>query len=158
MKSALIGTRPGQYGQDIFTLKSAYFEGRPPKSVNMHWRRFAISSIPLDDAEKFDVWLRDRWLEKDALLDIYMKTGRFPADEEEDDLVANGSPIEDAENIMPACGIGHVETEVKPCHPLEFLPIFASVLAVPLCWRLFQMVWWALRIVLLIVSLGNWRI
>lgn len=45
----------------------------------MHWRRFAISSIPLSSLEEFDSWLQERWLEKDKLLEIHAKTGRFPS-------------------------------------------------------------------------------
>ncbi|KAF8533795.1 hypothetical protein BDD12DRAFT_863490, partial [Trichophaea hybrida] len=34
-----------------FTLYSTFFQGRPPKSVNMHWRRFAVKDIPLTDSD-----------------------------------------------------------------------------------------------------------
>ena len=74
--------RQGGYPQDYFTLKSIYFEGRRPKSVNMYWRRFPISQIPLDDIDHFNVWLRRVWREKDQVLEYYKQTGRFPADEE----------------------------------------------------------------------------
>jgi lysocardiolipin and lysophospholipid acyltransferase len=47
----------------------------------MYWRRFAISSIPLDDAKEFEAWLNQRWKEKDQLLECFNKTGRFPADD-----------------------------------------------------------------------------
>lgn len=43
------GVPRGQFAQDIFTLKAGYLEGRPPKSVSMHWRRFAIKDIPMKD-------------------------------------------------------------------------------------------------------------
>lgn len=73
----------GEFGQDYFTLNSTYFEGRPPKSVNMHWRRFAVSSIPVSDTTKFEAWLAERWREKDDLLEYYMENARFPEDEDE---------------------------------------------------------------------------
>lgn len=46
----------------------------------MHWRRFAMSSIPLSDAKEFEQWLLDRWREKDSLLEQWYDTGRFPSD------------------------------------------------------------------------------
>jgi lysocardiolipin and lysophospholipid acyltransferase len=47
----------------------------------MYWRRFAMSSIPLDDAKAFETWLKQRWEEKDQLLECFNQTGRFPADD-----------------------------------------------------------------------------
>jgi len=90
--------RRGKFGQDFFTLYSTYFEGRPPKSVNMHWRRFAISSIPIDDPVKFELWLREKWTEKDDLMEHYIQTGRFP---EDNDTRINGHTIESGD-IQPS--------------------------------------------------------
>lgn len=73
--------RKGGYAQDYFTLRSTYFQGRPPKSVNMYWRRYAVPDIPVDDHEAFDAWVTQRWREKDELLDQYLRTGRFPSSE-----------------------------------------------------------------------------
>ncbi|KAI1767971.1 acyltransferase-domain-containing protein [Hypoxylon sp. FL1150] len=101
------GVPRGGYGEDYFTLSSTYFQGRPPKSVNFYWRRFALADMPLDDQEKFDVWLRERWYEKDALLEQYVSTGRFPA---------NGAGIK-----------GHVETEVRTQYWWEFVKIFVML-------------------------------
>lgn len=77
--------REGKYGQDVFTLRSTYSEGRPPP-VHIHWRRFKVANIPLETLEDFDAWLRDRWNEKDELLAEHARTGRFPSDRE-------GTPI-----------------------------------------------------------------
>ncbi|KAI1336352.1 acyltransferase-domain-containing protein [Xylariaceae sp. FL0016] len=101
------GIPRGRYGEDFFTLSSTYFQGRPPKSVNFYWRRFAVVDIPLDSQEKFDVWLRERWYEKDALMEQYVSTGRFPA---------NGAGIK-----------GHIETEVKTQYWWEFVKIFVML-------------------------------
>ncbi|KAI9884623.1 MAG: NADH kinase pos5 [Watsoniomyces obsoletus] len=98
-----------KYGQDIFTLRSSFIQGRPPKSVNMYWRRFAMSSIPLDDANAFDRWIRERWIEKDHLMEHYMQTGRFPADDERAGTPATG---EKAETKTP----DYIETEVRQGH------------------------------------------
>lgn len=72
------GIPPGAYGQDIFTLKSSMFEGKPPKSVNMHFRRFRVSAIPYTNDQAFEVWSRNRWREKDYLLEYFAAHGRFP--------------------------------------------------------------------------------
>ena len=66
------GVPRGQYAQDIFTLRACYAGGRGPKSVNLHFRRFKLSSIPLDDHDKFATWLLARWTEKDNLLTYKM--------------------------------------------------------------------------------------
>jgi Acyltransferase C-terminus len=115
--SKLILCSRGQYAQDIFTFRTAYFEGKPPKSVNMYWRRFALSSIPLDDPKAFEVWLRARWMEKDALIEAYYQHGRFPAD--------RGAHKTPEGKIIR--GAGHIETEVKSNYWFEFLQIFAPV-------------------------------
>ncbi|KAF7502325.1 hypothetical protein GJ744_006026 [Endocarpon pusillum] len=111
------GVPRGQYAQDIFTVKSAYFEGHPPKSINMYWRRFALSSIPIDDPVAFEVWLRARWMEKDSLIEAYYRHGRFPAD--------RGAHKTREGKIIR--GAGHIETEIKSNYWYEFLQIFAPV-------------------------------
>ncbi|GAM85596.1 hypothetical protein ANO11243_036030 [Dothideomycetidae sp. 11243] len=73
------GVPEGQFGQDIYTLRSSIFEGRPPKSVNMYWRRWRISELPVDDDDAFSMWLRNRWTEKDYLLEHFFRHGTFPA-------------------------------------------------------------------------------
>lgn len=98
-------SRRGEFGQDLFTLRSMYLQGRAPPSVNMYWRRFAIADMPLDDHEKFDVWLRERWYEKDSFIDHYLTTGRFPADKG----AVNGISSETGNNDF-------IETEVKLEH------------------------------------------
>ena len=44
----------------------------------MYWRRFAVKDIPLKSQPEFEVWLRDRWHEKDKLMEHYLVTGSFP--------------------------------------------------------------------------------
>ncbi|KAI9660325.1 MAG: hypothetical protein M1821_009675 [Bathelium mastoideum] len=119
------GIPKGEYGQDIYTLRSSFFEGRPPKSVNMHWRRFYIPDIPIDDKKKFDVWLRNRWREKDYLLEHFYRTGRFPADEKW--ILKEGSVNSSnsgATRIAP-----FIETEIKTKNLNEFVSIFEPITA-----------------------------
>ncbi|KAG8630986.1 hypothetical protein KVT40_000126 [Elsinoe batatas] len=111
----------GQYGQDIYTLRSVYFQGRPPKSVNMHWRRFKVADIPVDDKEAMEKWVLDRWAEKDELLEQHHQTGRFPSD-------AVAVTIQGKKEHE----VAHIETEVRPKNPIEFLQIFVPVTAVAL--------------------------
>ncbi|KAK7912172.1 acyltransferase [Apiospora marii] len=99
------GVPRGGFGEEYFTLSSTFFQGRGPKSVNLYWRRFALADMPLHDQAEFDVWLRERWYEKDALLEQYVTTGRFPA---------NGAGLK-----------GHIETEVRTQYWWEFIKIFA---------------------------------
>ena len=111
------GVPRGEFAQDIFTLGASYFGGRPPKSVNMYWRRFRVSSIPLDDPKTFELWLRSRWLEKDKFIEDYLRTGRLPADQ-------GTSKNSKGETIR---GAGHIEAEIKPKYWYEFLQVFAPI-------------------------------
>lgn len=109
------GVPRGEFAQDIYTVKASYFGGRPPKSVNMYWRRFAISSIPLDDSRAFEHWLRARWTEKDNLIEYYYQHGNFPAD----------VGVDKGPDGNTRRGAGYIETQVRPAHWYEFLQIFA---------------------------------
>ena len=113
------GIPPGEFGQDIFTLRSCMFEGRPPKSVNMHFRRFKISAIPIDSDKSFEVWLRNRWREKDYLLEHFNRFNRFP----EDDKWMLREP-------KTACPAKFIETQIKSNNVEEFLSIFAPLTSV----------------------------
>ncbi|KAI9659167.1 MAG: hypothetical protein M1831_003749 [Alyxoria varia] len=110
------GVPEGEYGQDIFTLRSMYFQGILPASVNMYWRRFRLSSIPLDDPKAFELWLRERWLEKDELIERFAQTGRFPPNQ--DAKTRNGR------------GAEYLETSVKQKYFLEFVQIFLPGLCI----------------------------
>ncbi|KAK3717261.1 hypothetical protein LTR37_005970 [Vermiconidia calcicola] len=122
------GIPPGDYGQDIFTLRSTYFQGRPPKSVNMHWRRFRIKDLPIDDNEAFAEWTMARWREKDDLIEAFMKNGKFPADPEAVEI--EGAPTEKEWKTA------YINTEVRPRSPVEFLSMFVPVLAALLVGRI----------------------
>ncbi|OMP82273.1 putative acyltransferase [Diplodia seriata] len=115
------GVPNGEYGQDIYTLQSSFFEGRPPKSVNMHWRRFRIASIPLHSDKAFEAWLRNRWKEKDHYLDYYQRTGAFPSTDP-----WKASSLAEMNKIRPAKSL---EAQVKSGSWGEFLAIFAPITA-----------------------------
>lgn len=107
--------RRGKYGEDFFGLASTYFRGRSPKSVNFYWRRFRIDDMPLDDQKAFDIWLREQWYKKDALMEEYLTTGRFPR--------------------MAASGPDFVESGVNTRHPWEILQVFTVVGICGLIWN-----------------------
>jgi hypothetical protein len=123
--------RRGKFGQDYYTLRSMYLRGQPPPSVNMYWRRFAVKNIPLDNSEEFDLWLREKWYEKDAIMEEYMTTGRFPASAEAIDGAGEDKG-------------GYIETEVKLAHWWEVANIFGVLVAIALGFNLLSRAWtWA---------------
>ncbi|RIA82640.1 acyltransferase-domain-containing protein, partial [Glomus cerebriforme] len=72
----LEGVKRGQFPEEIYTLRKIYFEGQYPRNIHLHVRRYAISEIP-EDEDKFTEWLRQRWIEKDALMEEFYTKGRF---------------------------------------------------------------------------------
>lgn len=113
------GIPRGRFGEEFFTLSSTYFQGRPPKSVNFYWRRFPVSEIPLDTPEKFEVWLRERWYEKDELMEQFVATGRFPP------LGSSGCLGPDGGADTKTDGPDFIETEVRNRYSGEVLQLFS---------------------------------
>ena len=72
----------------------------------MHWRRVAVSTIPLSDPDAFNAWLLNQWRVKEGLIEHYALNGRFPAE-------------------GTAGGDGWIETEVKLGSLWEIGEIFA---------------------------------
>ncbi|OAL52095.1 acyltransferase-domain-containing protein [Pyrenochaeta sp. DS3sAY3a] len=127
------GVPPGQFGQDIFTLRSSFFEGRPPKSVNMHWRRFHIDTIPIQNTKAFEVWLRNRWREKDYMLEYFNRNNRFPAEDfwkNHLDMSSQSSQNGGKSIRTVARPAVQIETEVKSGNWNEFVKIFAPITSV----------------------------
>lgn len=96
----------------------------------MFWRRFPVPSIPLTPPSSFDRWLRDRWQEKENLIEHYVQNGRFPADEGHDsegEPAANGTDaaMNGGGGVQVKQGCGFIETEVKLAHWYEISHIFA---------------------------------
>ena len=90
----------------------------------MYWRRFAVSTIPLKDTKAFESWLLDRWKEKDALLEGFYDTGRFPAD-----ISTRGG------------GGEYIETEVKLRSWLEVGQIFVVLGAMAMVANVLAKLW-----------------
>lgn len=105
----------------------------------MYWRRFAVSSIPLDDPQKFELWVRQRWLEKDELLEYYVHNGRFPADEGyeyKNEPIIDGN--RDPQNLQPG---GIIETGVRLAHWYEIGRIFAVLIFFALVANILAKIW-----------------
>ncbi|KAJ5888923.1 acyltransferase-domain-containing protein [Penicillium taxi] len=116
------GPPKGSYPDKYFTLRSTWLQGRPPTSVNMHWRRFAVADIPLEDQHEFDEWLRARWAEKDELMDQYFETGRFPSD-----LGGSIEANNASDEQKPVIAAGYIESNVQVHHWSELGQIFMVV-------------------------------
>ena len=112
-----------------------YLQGRPPPSVNMYWRRFAIADMPLDDHDKFDLWLRERWYEKDAFYEYFLTHGRFPSATGATNDLTNGDGKGKEEFI---------ETEVKLADTWEvgniFMVLAAAAMATNLLAKVYSLV------------------
>ncbi len=104
----------------------------------MYWRRFAMASIPLDDPKAFEAWLKERWDEKELLLEHYMRNGRFPADEghESNRELANG-----AASGKVVKGAGYIETEVKLAHWFEVGQIFVVLAGFAMLINVLSKIW-----------------
>jgi lysocardiolipin and lysophospholipid acyltransferase len=88
-----------------------------------------MKDIPLDDHDKFDLWMRNQWQLKDALMEQYLVTGRFPENGPTNGAV-NGSLKEE-----------FIETEVKLAHWWEVGNIFVVLAALALIFKLLARAW-----------------
>jgi hypothetical protein len=68
---------PGRRGDapDMFEFVTG--RGDRYNEVHVHVRRLPISDIPINPAE-IKLWLHNRFVEKDALLETFNETGTFP--------------------------------------------------------------------------------
>ena len=120
------GIPQGQYGQDIFTLSGSLLEGKPPESVNMYFRRFRISTIPFTDDKAFEIWLRNRWREKDYLLEHFARYQVFPEDE---GWLLRQKRADQARRLS-ASPAKYIQAELKSKSEEEFLSIFTPLACV----------------------------
>ena len=91
-----------KYAYDVHTLPSVFFAGNGPKRIHMHVREYVVGELPgfaaggkggaestdesgreTDEAaveersELFGKWLRERWMEKDGMMDEFYRSGSF---------------------------------------------------------------------------------
>jgi hypothetical protein len=91
----------------------------------MHFRRFRISSIPIDNDKAFEIWLRNRWREKDYLLEHFQRFNRFP----DDDNWMKKQKQAGRKELIPQPA-KFIETQIKSNNLEEFLSIFAPLTSV----------------------------
>jgi lysocardiolipin and lysophospholipid acyltransferase len=113
----------------------------------MYWRRFAVSSIPLDDAKEFDAWMLKTWREKDDLMEQYVATGRFPPSA---NLLDNSKGV-DGKPLMGSSN-GFIETTVKTKYWWEWTKIFLVLVT----WGLVANILAKMYYLVVYRSLGGW--
>lgn len=101
--------------------------------MNLYWRRFAISDIPVDDQKAFEGWIYDRWAEKDQLMKHFLETGKFPPFEYDANM--DGVPI-DGEKKGPKSHPAYIESQIRLGHWSEVGKIFAVLATLGVVTRL----------------------
>lgn len=90
------GVAPAGYAQDYYTLGSTFGLRVPSPRVHLHLRKYRLADIPIgsvregasaaeadaevtqEERKSFERWLRQRWDEKDTLLNYFYTHGAFP--------------------------------------------------------------------------------
>lgn len=67
------------FPHEIYTLRGIYLQQKYPRHIHIHIRRWATADLPVENEEEFSNWLYKRWEEKDALMDEFYRTGKFPS-------------------------------------------------------------------------------
>jgi hypothetical protein len=96
----------------------------------MHLRRFAIKEIPETEPE-FVEWVRQRWHEKDQLMEEFYTTGQFPSQLTVEDI---GGSIEDEKDVVSKSSNGgqSIRIPLKSRALLDYLsPSAINVIALP---------------------------
>ena len=95
--------------------------------------------MPLNDPQKFELWLRQRWLEKEELLASYVQNGRFPADDGHDSDGASG--IDGSIGSQVIQGAGCIETGIRLAHWYEIGRIFVVLVSLALIANILAKIW-----------------
>lgn len=72
------GVKETDEPEKVFTLRKLFIEGITPEKVHYHLSYIPLKDIPRESADEFAEWLRDKYYEKDRLLDEFYRTGQFP--------------------------------------------------------------------------------
>lgn len=116
------------YGQGYYTLRSIFLNGIAPPAIHMHLRLFDVRGdvpigdlsssvsnadvsaqdavevdIPAEEKEKFDIWLRDLWSEKDEAITKYYETGTLDTVPEVSTAVDIPIKLRRKREILDAC-------------------------------------------------------
>ncbi|KAJ1674335.1 hypothetical protein EV182_003488 [Spiromyces aspiralis] len=123
------GLKKGQIPEIEYGLVNMFAWGIYPRQVHMHIRRFEVKNIPLDKPE-FDQWLRERFYEKDRLMDTFYETGRFVA---LSPMVTDDGKRKARPRFGDESTVGEIVDVRAKAVPLELLVIWA-VLALGAWW------------------------
>ncbi|OAQ31664.1 hypothetical protein K457DRAFT_71460 [Linnemannia elongata AG-77] len=128
------GIAYGEIPQELYPLPGLYLNQAQPKDINMHLRRFAIKEIPETEPE-FVEWVRQRWQEKDELMEEFYTTGRFPSQLTLEDIGGGVDGEEDGEEkkeVVKKKGGQSVRIPLKSRAVLDYLsPSALNVIALP---------------------------
>ncbi|KAF9128308.1 hypothetical protein BGW39_005180 [Mortierella sp. 14UC] len=123
------GIAYGEIPQELYPLPGLYLNQAQPKDINMHLRRFAIKEIPETEPE-FVEWVRQRWQEKDQLMEEFYTTGQFPSQLTVEDI--GGSEKKDAVANKSSNGGQSIRIPLKSRSMLDYLsPSALNVIALP---------------------------
>ena len=112
----------------------------------MYWRRFPVTSIPVSDTKAFEAWILQRWQEKEDLLEGYLQTGRFPADQG----VGYSHPAVpkidekdqgEAKRPQTPLGAGFIETQVQLGNWYEIADIFIVLASIAMAVNFIEKYW-----------------
>ncbi|KAF9903149.1 hypothetical protein EC991_004132 [Linnemannia zychae] len=125
------GIAYGEIPQELYPLPGLYLNQAQPKDINMHLRRFAIKEIPETEPE-FVEWVRQRWQEKDQLMEEFYTTGQFPSQLTVEDI---GGSVEDEKKdaVRKSSNGGQsIRIPLKSRAMLDYLsPSALNVIALP---------------------------
>lgn len=128
------GIAYGEIPQELYPLPGLYLNQAQPKDINMHLRRFAIKEIPETEPE-FVEWVRQRWQEKDELMEEFYTTGKFPSQLTLEDIGGGVDGEEDGEEkkeVVKKKGGQSVRIPLKSRSMLDYLsPSALNVIALP---------------------------
>ncbi|KAF9547749.1 hypothetical protein EC957_007914 [Mortierella hygrophila] len=126
------GIAYGEIPQELYPLPGLYLNQAQPKDINMHLRRFAIKEIPETEAE-FVEWVRQRWQEKDELMEEFYTTGKFPSQLTLEDIGGGKEDSEEKKEVVKEKGGVSVRIPLKSRAMLDYLsPAALNVIALPM--------------------------
>ncbi|KAF9132072.1 hypothetical protein BGX30_012795 [Mortierella sp. GBA39] len=126
------GIAYGEIPQELYPLPGLYLNQAQPKDINMHLRRFLIKEIPETEAE-FVEWVRQRWDEKDELMEEFYTTGKFPSQLTLEDIGGGEEHGEEKKEVVKKKGGESVRIPLKSRAMLDYLsPAALNVIALPM--------------------------
>ncbi|KAF9196092.1 hypothetical protein BGZ50_002072 [Haplosporangium sp. Z 11] len=124
------GINYGEIPEELYPLPGLYVNMAQPKEIHMHLRRFAIKDIPESEPE-FIEWVRNRWQEKDDLMEEFYTKGEFPSQLTAEEI-GNKETTKDQMATKRGRGQG-IRIPLKSRSMLDYLsPSALNVIALPI--------------------------